>query len=37
LFGGGKILVSGKYRLACNIPAQKSDNIATAAWKQFRP
>jgi hypothetical protein len=37
LFGGGKSVVVGKYRLACNIPAQGSKDIATAAWKQFRP
>jgi hypothetical protein len=37
LFGGGNSIVSGKYRLACNIPKQEGDNIAKAAWKQFRP
>lgn len=37
LFGGGKSHVSGKYQLACNTPTQEDDNIATAAWKHFRP
>ena len=37
LFGGGKSLVAGSYRLACNIPLQKSKHIAKAAWNQFRP
>jgi sirohydrochlorin ferrochelatase len=37
LFGGGNTVTVGKYHLACNIPAQGKEDIATAAWKQFRP
>lgn len=37
LFGGGKSQVTGKYRLACNLQAQESEDIVGAAWHQFRP
>lgn len=37
LFGGGKSVATAKYGMACNVRAQKQDDIATTVWNQFKP
>jgi hypothetical protein len=37
LFGGGKSVTTAKYGMACNVPTQKQNDIATAVWNQFKP
>lgn len=37
LFGGGQAIVSGKYRLACNLKSHTPDSLLDAAWKKLMP
>lgn len=37
MFGGGQVVVSGKYRLACNLKSYTPDALLDEAWRKLMP
>jgi hypothetical protein len=37
LFGGGQAMISGKYRLACNLTGHTPEALLDAAWNKLMP